>query len=96
MTEIRQTDDFSEWFQRLRDRRAKARIFVRIDRLQFGLAGDIRSVGDGVSEVRIDYGPGYRIYLTKRGSELIILLAGGDKSSQNRDIRRAKKLAKGL
>jgi putative addiction module killer protein len=94
--EIRQTADFARWFGRLRDRRAKARIQVRLDRLAIGLLGDIRPVGEGVSELRIDYGPGYRIYLKQKGSELVILLAGGDKSAQQRDIRLALNLARDL
>ncbi len=96
MIEIRQTADFARWFGRLRDRRAKARIQVRLDRLAIGLLGDIRPVGEGVSELRIDYGPGYRIYLKQKGSELVILLAGGDKSAQQRDIRLALNLARDL
>jgi len=92
MIEIRYTDTFSEWLQHLRDRSGKAKILVRIDRLRLGLYGDFKSVGNGVSEIRIDFGPGYRLYYTKRGKELIILLAGGDKSSQNRDIKKAQDL----
>jgi len=96
MVEIRQTDLFAAWFRNLRDRQARARIQVRIDRLQLGLAGDARPVGEGVSELRIDYGPGYRIYFVRRGRELVILLAGGDKRTQERDIKRAIQLASGL
>jgi len=91
--EIRQTDAFAGWFQSLRDKRARARILVRIDRLMLGNPGDARPVGDGVSELRIDYGPGYRIYYTRRGPMLIILLAGGDKRTQSRDIETAHHLA---
>lgn len=94
--EIRQTEVFAVWLRGLRDCRAKARIQVRIDRLLLGLAGDAKSVGDGVSELRIDYGPGYRVYFTQRGRELIILLAGGDKRTQDRDIRKAIQLARDL
>jgi len=80
----------------LRDRQARARIQTRIDRLQLGLAGDVRPVGEGVSELRIDYGPGYRVYLVQRGRELVILLAGGDKRTQDRDIKTAIELARNL
>jgi putative addiction module killer protein len=88
VVEIRQTDAFAKWFRTLRDGRAKARIQVRIDRLQLGLPGDVRSVGEGVSELRIDYGPGYRVYFTRRGEEWVILLAGGDEQTQDRDIKK--------
>ena len=96
MIEIRQTDLFANWFRALRDRQARARIQVRIDRLQLGLPGDVKPVGEGVSELRIDYGPGYRVYFMQRGRELIILLAGGDKRTQDRDIKRAIQLAHDL
>jgi putative addiction module killer protein len=96
MVEIRYTEIFSDWLKHLRDHIGKAKILVRIDRLRLGLPGDTKSVGQGVSEIRIDFGPGYRIYYTKRGKELIILLVGGDKSSQNRDIRKAQDLTKCL
>ena len=96
MLEIRQTEVFATWFRALRDRQAKARIQVRIDRLQLGLAGDVRPVGEGVSELRIDYGPGYRVYFVRRGRELVILLAGGDKRNQDRDIKKAIELAHDL
>ena len=89
---VRQTDVFRSWLQSLRDRRAVARIAVRIDRLALGNAGDVQPVGRGVSEMRIHYGPGYRVYFTQRGNELVILLCGGDKSSQNVDIKRALEL----
>lgn len=94
--EIRRTAEFATWFEALRDRRAKARIAVRLDRAAAGHLGDVRSVGDGVSEMRIDYGPGYRVYIARRGDALIILLCGGDKGSQSRDILRAKTLAASL
>ena len=94
--EIRQTEDYARWFRRLRDREARARIDVRIRRLSVGNPGDVRPVGAGVSEIRIDYGPGYRVYFVRRGEALIVLLGGGDKGSQDRDIRRALDLARGL
>lgn len=87
------TDEFSDWLKALNDDRAKARVLIRIDRLVAGNPGDVEPVGEGVSEMRIDYGPGYRVYYIKRGSMLIILLCGGDKSTQKRDIKRAKQLA---
>lgn len=93
MIEVRQTEAFSKWLMGLRDLRARARIQARIDRLESGNMGDVKLVGEGVSEMRIDYGPGYRVYFIQRGTELIILLAGGDKSSQSRDIRKALGLA---
>jgi putative addiction module killer protein len=96
MIEIRQTETFSKWLRGLRDRQARARIQTRIDRLQLGLAGDVKPVGEGVSELRIGYGPGYRIYFVQRGRELIILLAGGDKRTQDADIKTALKLARDL
>jgi putative addiction module killer protein len=96
MIEIRQTDIFSKWLSGLRDRLAKARILVRIDRLRLGLTGDARPVGGGVSELRVDQGPGYRVYFTWRGHDLVVLLVGGDKSSQTQDIRKARGLVKSL
>jgi putative addiction module killer protein len=96
MIEIRQTAAFATWLRSLRDRHARARIQVRIDRLQLGLPGDARPVGKGVSELRIDYGPGYRVYFTRRGQEIIVLLAGGDKRTQDRDIKKAIQLADDL
>ncbi len=92
--EIRRTAEYESWFKKLRDRKARSRITSRILRLSLGNFGDIRSIGEGVSELRIMYGPGYRIYLKQQGAAVIILLAGGDKSSQQRDIKRAKKLAR--
>src|SRR5690606_836537 len=92
--EVRQTERFSKWLLKLRDIHARARIQARIDRLEMGNPGDVRAVGEGISEMRIDHGPGYRVYFVQRGSELIILLAGGDKRSQNSDIQLAKAIAK--
>ena len=94
MIEIRQTDVYARWIEKLRDRQAKARIAIRIRRLSLGNPGDARPVGGGVSELRIDYGPGYRVYFLKRGESLVILLAGGDKSSQPGDIAKARELAR--
>ena len=94
MIEIRQTEVYSRWFRRLRDRQARARINVRIRRLSLGNPGDVKPVGEGVSELRIDYGPGYRVYFVQRGQTLVVLLAGGDKQTQGRDIRTALELAR--
>jgi putative addiction module killer protein len=94
--EIRRTEVFARWIDGLRDIRARARVLVRIERLATGNPGDVAPVGEGVSELRIDYGPGYRVYFKKRGRSLIILLAGGDKSTQAKDIRAALRLARGL
>lgn len=94
MIEMRQTDGFANWFRAMRDVQAKARIQIRLDRLARGLAGDVKPIGEGVSELRINYGPGYRVYFIHRGEKLVILLAGGDKRTQNRDILEAKRLAK--
>lgn len=96
MMAIRQTVVFATWLRSLRDRQARARIQVRIDRLQLGLPGDVRPVGEGVSELRIDYGPGYRVYFMRRGRECIVLLAGGDKRTQDRDIKKAIQLSHDL
>lgn len=93
MIEIRQTEHYADWFARLRDRQARARIDARIRRLSLGNPGDVKPVGAGVSELRIDYGPGYRIYFARRGQSLVILLAGGDKHSQHRDIELAIRFA---
>lgn len=92
--EVRETEAFSKWLRDLKDNRAKAKIAARSRRLAFGNAGDVRPVGEGISELRIDYGPGYRVYYVQRGAVLIILLCGGDKSTQETDIKRAKKLAR--
>jgi len=84
---------FDRWLRKLNDRRAAARVLVRIERLAAGNPGDVKPVGHGVSELRIDYGPGYRVYYLQRGGELIVLLCGGDKSSQADDIERAQRIA---
>jgi putative addiction module killer protein len=96
MIEIRQTDEYSRWFNGLRDRQARARINVRIRRLSLGNPGDVKPVGEGVSELRINYGPGYRVYYVQRGQTLVILLAGGEKHTQDRDIKTALELAREL
>jgi putative addiction module killer protein len=96
MIEIRQTEIYAQWFSSLRDRQAKARINVRIRRLSLGNPGDVKPVGEGVSELRIDHGPGYRVYFIQRESTLIVLLAGGDKRTQQRDIETALNLARDL
>ena len=96
MIEVRETAHYGEWFRRLRDRQAKTRIGVRIRRLSLGNPGDVKRISAGVSELRVDYGPGYRIYFTRRGSLVVILLCGGDKSTQTQDIETANELAKAL
>jgi len=93
MIEIRQTDTFRGWLSGLRDSRAKARIASRIQRLRFGNAGDVKPVGEGVSELRVDEGPGYRVYFVQRGPVLVVLLCGGTKARQQDDIAQAKRLA---
>lgn len=93
MIEIRRLPPFVEFISSLRDERAKAKISARLDRLAAGNSGDVAPVGEGVSELRLHFGPGYRIYFVQRGNVLIVLLCGGDKSSQARDIKRAKQLA---
>ena len=93
MIEVRQTTRFATWLAGLRDERAKARILKRLDRAGNGNLGDVASVGGGVSEMRIFYGPGYRVYFVRRGSELIVLLCGGDKSTQGADVKEARALA---
>ena len=96
MIEVRQTDEYEKWFDSLRDRQARARIDIRVRRLSLGNPGDVKPVGEGVSELRIDYGPGYRVYFVQRADVLIVLLAGGDKRTQDQDIRLAKQLAREL
>jgi putative addiction module killer protein len=92
MLEVRQTDTFSNWLRALKD--AVARIAARIRRLELGNLGDVKQVGEGVSELRIDYGPGYRIYFVQHGDTVVILLCGGDKRTQNKDVKTAKQMAK--
>lgn len=96
MLEIRKTENFAHWLDRLRDLRARARVQVRIERLAAGNPGDVQPVGEGVSELRIDYGPGYRVYFKSLGGEVVILLAGGDKRTQSADIKTALRLARNL
>ena len=96
MIEVRKTEVFVQWLDGLRDIQARARVQARIERLATGNPGDVEPVGAGVSELRIDYGPGYRVYFKRRGRELIILLAGGDKSTQTKDIKTALRYARDL
>lgn len=96
MLEIRNTEAFARWLDGLRDARARARVLVRVERLAAGNPGDVRPVGEGVSELRIDYGPGYRVYFKKPRSTVVVLLAGGDKRTQRDDIERALQLARNL
>jgi putative addiction module killer protein len=96
MPEVRQTESFAHWLAGLRDERARGRINARIRRLALGNPGDVKPVGEGVLEMRIDYGPGYRVYFVQRGAALVILLAGGDKGTQNRDIAMARELSRAL
>jgi len=96
MIEVRKTEAFSKWIDGLQDIRARARILVRIERLATGNPGDVKPVGEGVSELRINYGSGYRVYFRKIGQKVIILLAGGDKSSQSKDIKTALRLSRNL
>lgn len=96
MLEVRKTETYVQWLDSLRDIKARARVLARVERLSSGNAGDVKPVGEGVSEMRIDYGPGYRVYYTMRGRTMIILLAGGDKRSQAADIKKALLLARNL
>lgn len=93
MTEVVKSAAFDRWLRKLKDRRAAARVQVRIDRLVAGNPGDVRPVGSGISELRIEYGPGYRVYYLREGTRLVVLLCGGDKSSQDADIREALRIA---
>jgi putative addiction module killer protein len=94
MMEVVRTDDFVKWLKRLKDKQGKLRILERIDRLAHGNPGDVKSVGNGVSELRLAYGPGYRVYYLQDRELLVLLLCGGDKSTQQRDIEKARKIAK--
>jgi len=94
MFEVRQTETYKKWFKTLKDRKARARIDIRIKRISLGNLGDVKSVGKGVFELRIDCGPGYRVYFVERDRIRIILLAGGKKSTQNKDIKKAQELAR--
>jgi putative addiction module killer protein len=96
MIEVRRTEIFAKWLAGLRDLNAKGRIASRISRLESGNPGDVKPVGGGVSELRIDHGPGYRVYFAKQGKEIVILLCGGDKRTQDADIKTAKAMAKEL
>jgi len=96
VNEIRKTDIYARWLDGLRDIHARARVLARVERLAAGNPGDVKPVGEGVSELRIDYGPGYRVYFTMRGRAVIILLAGGDKRTQAADIKTALRLARNL
>jgi putative addiction module killer protein len=91
--ELKQTETFRKWWTKLKDERARGVIAGRLDRLAYGLAGDVEPVGQGISELRIHYGPGYRVYFQQRGAAIVILLCGGDKSTQAKDIKAAKHLA---
>ena len=94
MIEIRETVEYAAWFESLRDRMAKTRILIRIRRVSLGNFGDVKPVGEGVSELRVDYGPGYRVYFLRKGETLVVLLCGGDKRTQSHDIQRAIALSK--
>ena len=96
MFEVRQTETFKNWLADLRDSHARARSAARIRRAELGNFGDVQPVGEGVSEMRIHYGPGYRVYFVQAGNEIYVLLCGGDKSTQTRDIAAAKEMAKEL
>lgn len=95
MIQIRFADEFRDWLAALRDRQARSKILLRIERMELGNLGDVKAVGEGVSEARIPYGPGFRLYFVRRGETVIVLLCGGDKSTQPKDIKLALKLAKG-
>ncbi len=96
MVELRKTEIFARWLDGLNDIRARARVLVRIERLAMGHAGDVKPVGEGVSEMRIDHGPGYRVYFKQHGQTVVVLLAGGDKRTQDKDIKTALRLARNL
>jgi putative addiction module killer protein len=94
MSKVVRSETFDRWLRKLKDRRAAARVLVRIDRLAAANSGDVKPVGEGISELRIDYGPGYRVYYLQGGDKLIVLLCDGDKSTQDDDIEKAKRVAK--
>ncbi len=94
MIEVRQTVEYERWFAALKDRTARVRVDIRVRRLSLGNPGVVEPVGEGVSELKVDYGPGYRVYFVQHGSRYVLLLIGGDKSTQARDIRTAKELAR--
>ena len=96
MIEVRKTEVYAKWIDGLQDVRARARVLVRVERLAAGNPGDVRPVGEGVSVLRIDYGPGYRVYFKNQGLTMVVLLAGGDKRTQSRDIETALRLARNL
>ncbi len=96
MIEVRQTAEFSAWLRRLKDAKAKARIAARVERMKFGNLGDYKSLGGALMEIRVDFGPGYRVYFVRQGAAIVLLLCGGDKRTQQRDIRRAYELAEKL
>ena len=96
MIEVRKTEVYARWLDSLRDARARARVLVRVERLAAGNPGDVRPVGEGVSELRIDYGPGYRVYFRMQGRTIVVLLAGGDKRTQSQDVETALRLARNL
>jgi putative addiction module killer protein len=91
--EVQKTEEFDEWLSGLADQRAQAKIVSRVERLGFGNPGDVKAVGEGISEMRVSYGPGYRIYFKRTGKTVVLLLCGGDKSTQDKDIKRAKEIA---
>jgi putative addiction module killer protein len=93
MKDMQRSDEFDTWLKKLRDERAKSRIYTRIERLAEGNPGDVKPIGQGCSEMRIDYGPGYRVYFKDAGKEIVLLLCGGDKSTQQANIKRAKEIA---
>lgn len=96
MLNIRYTDDFKAWINTLKDRRGALKIASRIDRIPYGNFGDVKPVGGGVSELRVHFGPGYRVYFTKEGNTIVIILCGGSKKTQSKDITKAKELAKNI
>jgi putative addiction module killer protein len=93
MLEVQKTEEFHEWLSSLADQRAQAKIVSRVERLGLGNPGDVKAVGEGVSEMRVSYGPGYRVYFKRTGKTVVLLLCGGDKSTQDKDIKRAKEIA---